>query len=184
MNVSSGGVLPCFVRVRYVSVQVILLASGCAVFDPILQQALQARVDEVEGRLREACRRAGRSRGEVTLVAVTKSVSTEVAACLHGLGIANLGESRPQELWHKAAILPASVCWHLVGHLQRNKVERTLPLIKLVHSVDSVRLLEALDQEAARQDITVTVLLEVNASREAAKHGFAPEDIEDLLPRM
>src|SRR2546427_10895867 len=98
MNVSSGGVLPCFVRVRYVSVQVILLASGCVVFDPILQQALRARLDEVESRLRAACRRAGRSRAEGTLVAVTKSVSTEVAACLHGLGAADLGGGRPQEL--------------------------------------------------------------------------------------
>src|SRR5213079_2786529 len=134
MNVSCCLVLPGLGRVWYVSVQVILLASWCAVFDPILQQALQARVDEVEGRLRAACRRAGRSRAEVTLVAVTKSVSTEVAACLHGLGVADLGESRPQELWHKAAVLPTSVRWHLVGHLQRNKVERTLPLVDMIHS--------------------------------------------------
>src|SRR5207253_4517232 len=143
-------------------------ASGCGVFDPILQQALRARVNDVEGRLCEACQRAGRARGEVTLVAVTKSVSTEVAACLHALGITDLGESRPQELWHKAAVLPPSVHWHLVGNLQRNKVERTLPLVSMIHSVDSARLLDALEQEAARQDVTMTVLLEINASREAA----------------
>src|SRR5262249_44891201 len=97
---------------------------------------------------------------------------------------ANLGESRPQELWHKAAILPTSVRWHLVGHLQRNKVERTLPLVGMIHSVDSVRLLDALEDEAVRQDLTVTVLLEVNASHEAAKQGFAPDEVADLIPRI
>src|SRR5207253_8507833 len=73
---------------------------------------------------------------------------------------------------------------HLVGNLQRNKVERTLPLVSMIHSVDSARLLDALEQEAARQDVTMTVLLEINASREAAKHGFAPDDIDELIPHI
>src|SRR5438132_373128 len=84
-----------------------------------LGATLAERLAAVEERLRAACRRAGRDRGEVTLVAVTKTVSAEVAALLPGLGVADLGESRPQELWRKAAALPASVRWHLIGHLQR-----------------------------------------------------------------
>jgi pyridoxal phosphate enzyme (YggS family) len=134
----------------------------------------------VEDRLRSACRRAGRDRGEVTLVAVTKTVSADVAGALHALGIADLGESRPQELWAKARVLPPSVRWHQIGHLQRNKIAPTLPLVAMIHSVDSLRLLEALEAEAAKQQRVVSVLLEVNASREASKHGFAPEEVPGL----
>ena len=118
---------------------------------PEQQELLAERLQAVEDRLRAACRRAGRPRNAVTLVAVTKTVSAEVAALLPPLGVLDLGESRPQELWHKAAILPASVRWHLIGHLQRNKIEQTLPLCTLIHSVDSVRLLEAIDQEAVKR---------------------------------
>ena len=99
------------------------------------------------------------------------------------LGVRDLGESRPQELWRKAAALPA-VRWHLIGHLQRNKIERTLPLVHCIHSVDSLRLLAALEEEAARTGRTVDVLLEVNASREANKQGFAPEDLPGLAPAL
>jgi len=146
-----------------------------------VQQALQQRLALVEDRIQSAFRRAGRRRDEVTLVAVTKSVTPEVAASLHRLGLVDLAESRPQELWRKAAALPTSVRWHLVGHLQRNKIERTLPLAHLIHSVDSLRLLKALDAEAARTDHPVSVLLQVNASREAVKHGFAAEELPAVL---
>jgi pyridoxal phosphate enzyme (YggS family) len=142
--------------------------------------SLQRRLTMVEDRLRSACRRAGRDRGEVTLVAVTKTVSAEVAAALHALGVTDLGESRPQELWAKAGVLPPSVRWHQIGHLQRNKIAQTVPLVAMIHSVDSLRLLDALEAEAAKQQRTVSVLLEVNASREASKHGFAPEAVPGL----
>jgi pyridoxal phosphate enzyme (YggS family) len=149
-----------------------------------LSSTIAARFAAVEERLRAACRRAGRPRGDVTLVAVTKTIPVEVAALLPGLGLLDLGENRPQELWRKAAALPAAVRWHLVGHLQRNKVERTLPLVSRIHSVDSLRLLHALEEEAGRRQSGVEVLLEVNASREASKHGFAPEDLPGLAPAL
>jgi pyridoxal phosphate enzyme (YggS family) len=145
---------------------------------------LQDRLASVEERLQAACARAGRQRREVTLVAVTKTVSPQVAACLVELGVRHLGENRPQELWRKASHLPPEVHWHLVGHLQRNKMERTLPLVQLIHSVDSLRLLEALDQEAGRQKRPIPVLLEVNASCEESKHGFRPEQIPALTPHL
>ena len=145
---------------------------------------LTDRLRALEERLTAACKRAGRSRDDVTLVAVTKLVSDRVAALLTELGVRDLGENRPQELWRKAAALPAGTRWHLLGHLQRNKVERTLPLTCLIHSADSVRLLEALEQEAGRQRRAVEVLLEVNASGETQKQGFAPDALPEALARI
>ncbi len=148
------------------------------------RRLLTQRLAHIEGRIAAACARAGRDRRDVTLVAVTKTVTAEIAAILPGLGIMDLGESRPQELWHKAAAISLPVRWHLVGHLQRNKVERTLPFASLIHSVDSVRLLDAIRQEAEQQDRTVDVLLEVNVSREPNKQGFAPETLSDRLREL
>ncbi len=127
---------------------------------------------------------AGRLRSDVTLVAVTKTVSADVAALLPALGVTHLGENRPQELARKAALLPGPIQWHLIGHMQRNKIERLLPLLTLIHSVDSVRLLQALDKEAAKQGRTISILLEVNASAEASKQGFPPADVPGLVPTL
>ncbi len=143
-----------------------------------LHRFLTDRLAAVEDRLLQACRRSGRARADVTLVAVTKTVSPEVAAVLAELGVLDLGENRPQELWRKAGLLPDTVRWHLIGHLQRNKIERTLPLVHCIHAVDSVRLLSALEEQGRAVD----VLLEVNASREAAKQGFTPEEVRGLAP--
>jgi pyridoxal phosphate enzyme (YggS family) len=145
---------------------------------------LEDRLNAVEQRIAAACRRAGRPRSAVTLVAVTKTVGPAVAQRLVDLGVRDLGENRPQELWRKAAALAAGVRWHLIGHLQRNKVERTLPLTTMIHSVDSVRLLDALEQEAVRRSQTAEVLLECNASGEASKHGFALTEVPALVPQL
>jgi pyridoxal phosphate enzyme (YggS family) len=152
--------------------------------DPSLKTKLQARLDGVEERLQRACARAGRSRSEVTLVAVTKSTTPEIAALLSELGVLDLAENRPQELWRKAEVLPSEVRWHLIGHLQRNKLDRTVPLVHLIHSVDSVRLLAALDEAATARGKPLPVLLEVNASREANKGGFAPEASPGILDQL
>lgn len=152
--------------------------------DSLNHDQIKRCLAHVRERIAAACARAGRATSDVTLVAVTKTVSAEVAACLPELGVLDLGESRPQELWHKSTVLPATVRWHLIGHLQRNKIERTLPLVHMIHSVDSVRLLEALEREAERLGRAVPVLLEVNASGEASKHGFAPAEVLPLAPRL
>lgn len=141
---------------------------------------LGQRLTEVRQRLADACSRAGRAADSVTIVAVTKTVSVAGARLAAEQGLRHLGENRPQELWRKAAALERSVLWHLIGHLQRNKVERTLPLVHLIHSVDSTRLLDAIEAEAERQGRDVDVLLEVNASGEASKHGFRPEEVPAL----
>jgi pyridoxal phosphate enzyme (YggS family) len=149
-----------------------------------LRKLLTERISGVERRIRAACSRAGRPRSDVTLVAVTKTIAPEIAALLPELGLMHLAESRPQELWRKAAALPSDIKWHLVGHLQRNKIERTLPLVQLIHSIDSLRLLEALEQEAAAQGRNVPVLLEANVSQESSKHGFAPSVVAELGSKL
>jgi pyridoxal phosphate enzyme (YggS family) len=152
--------------------------------DARVKEFLADRLASVQKRIAGACSRAGRNPADVTLVAVTKTVSVPIAAALHELGIIDLGESRPQELWHKASALPDTVRWHLVGHLQRNKIERTLPFVSSIQSVDSLRLLDALDGEANRTGRSVSILLEVNASREASKSGFSVEELTELVPQL
>lgn len=151
-----------------------------------------ARVRE---RIAQAAEAAGRSAGEITLVGVTKYVGAAQARELVAAGCTDLGESRPQELWAKASELAsasretgAPIRWHLIGHLQRNKVRRTLPLVSLIHSVDSLRLLAAIDAEWKALAPTLTdpvptirALLEINTSGDVAKQGMKPGEIEPIL---
>jgi pyridoxal phosphate enzyme (YggS family) len=149
------------------------------------RQRIAENLAAAEERLTAACDRAGRTRDAVALIAVTKTISSDAAAFLPELGVRDLGESRPQELWSKAAAV-SGVRWHLIGHLQRNKIERTLPLVQRIHSVDSLRLLHALES-AAEKLATIKplpVLLEFNVSGEASKHGFAPADVEELATAL
>src|SRR5947208_15281381 len=129
--------------------------------DAELRPVLADRIAGVRVRIADACARAGRDPNSVTLVAVTKTVSPQVAAIAAELGVHDLGESRPQELWKKAEAIP-SASWHLIGHLQRNKLDRTVPLVSLIHSVDSERLLTAIDAFGRKRGSPVPVLLEVN----------------------
>ena len=137
---------------------------------------LEERIAVVRGRIAEACRKSGREPSAVTLVGVTKTATPEVARLAFDLGLTDLGESKPQELWKKAEAVPGAR-WHLIGHLQRNKIDRTVPLAALIHSVDSLRLLEALDAFGRKRGSPVPVLLEVNCSREESKGGFAPAEV-------
>ena len=140
---------------------------------------------DVRGRMAAAAARAGRPADDVRLVAVTKYVGLDEIRALIAAGCMDLGESRPQQLWERAAeFRDLPVRWHMIGHIQRNKVEPTLPLAAMIHSVDSFRLAEAIDAAAGKLDRKVPVLLEVNTSHEPAKHGFAPEEVEPLLPKL
>ncbi len=136
-------------------------------------------------RIAAAAGASGRAPEEVTLVAVTKYVGIEETKALIEAGCLDLGESRPQELWRKAEhIADPRVRWHLVGHLQRNKARRTLPLTFLVHSVDSLRLLAAIDEESRALDRSTSMLLEVNVSGDAAKHGFSPDEMPEVVRQL
>ena len=139
-----------------------------------LERRIAENLAEVRGRIAAAARRVPDAAESVTLVAVTKYVPLAAARALVAAGCHDLGESRPQELWSKAeALAGLPVRWHLIGHLQRNKIRRTLPLAQLIQSVDSQRLLEALEAEATALDRSVDVLVEINISSEAAKTGLA-----------
>ena len=144
--------------------------------DDELRKLLSERIATVEARVTAACQRAGRPRDSVTIVAITKTVSVRVAELLPELGLPNLGENRPQELWKKAAAIPGAI-WHVTGHLQRNKIDRTLPLVRLLHTLDSLRLAEAIGSAAP-------ALLEVNCSRETSKGGFAPDKLPMVADKL
>src|SRR3954453_18408725 len=144
---------------------------------------LQNRIALVEDLVVAACRRAGRVRTDVTIVAVTKTLSLDETRLVPETGLIPLGENRPQDLWKKAAAMPEA-SWHFIGHLQRNKIDKTLPATSLLHSVDSLRLLKALDDEAGKLQRIVSVLLEVNASGEKTKQGFAPAGVLDLAAQL
>jgi pyridoxal phosphate enzyme (YggS family) len=101
------------------------------------------------------------------------------------LGVPDLGENRPQELWRKAEELKdRPIRWHMIGHLQRNKVERTLPLTHLIHGIDSPRLLESVASEVLKRGLTPRVLFQVNISQEEQKHGFDPKELITLNPTL
>jgi pyridoxal phosphate enzyme (YggS family) len=139
----------------------------------------------VRQRIATAAERAGRSAEDVKLIAVTKYVDAAIARQLAEGGCHDLGEARPQELLTKAeALADLPVRWHLIGHLQRNKAKKLLPLVSLIHSGDSLRLLEELDRLADQQQRIVEVLLEVNISGDASKHGFQPSETELALPQI
>jgi hypothetical protein len=118
-------------------------------------------------------------------VAVTKYVGTPEVRALVEAGCRLLGESRPQELGEKAEALSGlPIRWHLIGHLQRNKVRRTLPLVEMIESVDSLRLAAAIDRIAGELSLALPILLEVNVSGEPAKHGFQPAELEECLAEL
>lgn len=138
----------------------------------------------VRDRIAEACQRAGRSPEAVRLVGVTKYVSADLARLLLEAGCLDVAESRPQSLWEKAAVLAAhdpTPRWHLIGHLQRNKIRRTLPLLSLLHSLDSMRLLGAIEAEAAAAGIVCNALIEVNIAGDPGRTGVMEADAAALL---
>jgi len=143
-----------------------------------------ANIAAVRARVDAACTRAGRDPAHVRLVAVTKYVDVSLARLVHEAGCFDLAESRPQALWAKAAALADAeppIRWHLVGHLQRNKIRRTLPHLALLHSLDSLRLLEALDAEAAAGRIPIRALVEINLSADPGRTGVSADEAERIL---
>jgi hypothetical protein len=135
--------------------------------------------------LAEAAARSSRTAADVRLVAVVKYAALADVRALLDAGCCELGESRPQQLWERAELLrDIPIRWHLIGHLQRNKIRRTAPLVDLIHSGDNPRLLEALDEQASELSRRTRVLIEVNISGDESKHGFAAEEVEPLLPRL
>lgn len=136
---------------------------------------------EVEKKVCEACERAGRSRDEVTLIAVSKTKPVSMIEELLPGGTRDFGENKVQELCEKYEVLPKDIRWHLIGHLQRNKVKYIADMAYLIHSVDSLRLAEAISEEGVKKGVTVPILIEVNVAGEESKFGVTPEETESLV---
>lgn len=146
---------------------------------------IQINLQRVREQIAQAAERSGRKARTIKLIAVTKYVEPEVASELVQAGCTDLAESRPQDLWRKVDLLGDSqVNWHMIGHLQRNKVRRTLPRIAMLHAGDSLRLLKSVNNVAAELNLFLPTLLEVNVSGDSEKHGFEPDQLEAALPEV
>ena len=135
----------------------------------------------VEANIAAACKRAGRKREEVKLIAVSKTHPVEAIKEAMRCGIRSFGENKVQELKDKIEKLDDSLDWHLIGHLQTNKVKYVVGKVSLIHSLESIRLAEALEKEAVKRGVIVDVLVEVNIAGEDTKFGVLPENVEDFI---
>ncbi|MDO5345980.1 MAG: YggS family pyridoxal phosphate-dependent enzyme [Lachnospiraceae bacterium] len=130
---------------------------------------------EVQKRIEAACLNSGRDPKEVTLIAVSKTKPVSMIEELLDVQT-DFGENKPQELRDKYEVLPKTLRWHMIGHLQRNKIKYIIDKACLIHSVDSLRLAEAIDEEAGKHGIVMPVLIEVNVAKEPSKFGIMPEE--------
>ena len=139
---------------------------------------------EVEERIQAACDRVGRKREEVTLIAVSKTKPVEMLQEAYDFGTRVFGENKVQEITDKYDALPKDIHWHMIGHLQRNKIKYIIDKVELIHSVDSVRLAEAIDKEASKKGIIAKILIEVNVAKEDSKFGLMEEDVFSFVEEV
>lgn len=137
---------------------------------------LKENLANVEKNIEQACKNAGRSRDEVTLIAVSKTKPVEMLQEIYDENIRDFGENKVQELCRKMEQLPSDIRWHMIGHLQRNKVKYIVGKVELIHSVDTYRLAEEINIQAKKQNVIVPILVEVNIAHEESKFGISAED--------
>lgn len=135
---------------------------------------------EVEKRIAAAAKKSGRKREDITLVAVTKTHPTEMMNEAIDLGVTDIGENKPQEVRDKYEFVKP-VKWHLIGHLQTNKVKYIIDKVSLIHSVDSIKLMDEIERQAQKHHIIMDILIQVNISGEESKSGIRPEELNLLL---
>lgn len=138
----------------------------------------------VEEKVKNACQRAGRKREEVTLIAVSKTKPVSMIEELLPLGVRDFGENKVQELTAKEEVLPKDIRWHMIGHLQRNKVKYIIDKACMIHSVDSLRLAREISKEAVKHELEVPVLIEVNVAGEESKFGVSVEETPSLVQEV
>ena len=145
---------------------------------------VQEQLREVRERIAAACRRAGRDPKDVTLIAVSKTKPAQMVQEAYEAGARDFGENKVQEILEKKPVLPQDIRWHMIGHLQRNKVHQVLGQAVLIHSVDSLRLAQQIETEAEKKGIEAEILLEVNVAREESKFGFFLEETEEAIRQI
>ncbi|HSH39747.1 MAG TPA: YggS family pyridoxal phosphate-dependent enzyme [Chthoniobacterales bacterium] len=143
-----------------------------------------ANLQLLEARIAAACEKAGRSRDDVQLVAVSKKQDAEKLRAAFDAGQAIFGESKVQEARAKIPLLPAALRWHFIGHLQKNKIRHALPLFEMFHSVDSLALAQDMQRIGDEEGMRPRVLLEVNVAAEGSKFGFAPENLKEQMEAL
>jgi hypothetical protein len=145
---------------------------------------LKDNLNDVEQRITQACERAGRKREEVTLIAVSKTKPVSDLEEIYAAGVRDFGENKVQELCSKIEVMPEDIRWHMIGHLQRNKVKYIIDKVALIHSVDSFRLAEEINIQAKKKQLVVPILVEVNIAEEESKFGVTREDAIELVKQI
>lgn len=145
---------------------------------------LSDNLHEVQENIRKACERSGRNPEDVTLIAVSKTKPVSDIEQIYAAGIREFGENKVQEMNDKQKVLPGDINWHMIGHLQRNKVKYIVDNVAMIHSVDSVRLAEEISKEAVKKNVTVDILVEVNVAKEESKFGLYTEDVRQFVEQI
>lgn len=138
----------------------------------------------VRQNIEKACGTAGRSKETVTLIAVSKTKPVPMLMEVYNEGVREFGENKVQELVDKYEVMPKDIKWHMIGHLQSNKVKYIIDKVSLIHSVDSLKLAEEISRQALKKQVEVSVLIEVNVAGEDTKFGVKPEDAEALIRQI
>lgn len=145
---------------------------------------ISENIRQVEDNIKSACKRAGRNENEVTLIAVSKTKPASMLKEAYDSGCRHFGENKVQELIDKYEVLPKDIKWHMIGHLQTNKVKYIVDKVYLIHSVDSLRLAEQINREALKRKISVSILIEVNIADEETKYGVKIEEAEAIITEI
>lgn len=145
---------------------------------------LSDNLHEVQENIRKACERSGRNPEDVTLIAVSKTKPVSDIEQIYAAGIREFGENKVQEMNDKQKVLPGDINWHMIGHLQRNKVKYIVGNVAMIHSVDSVRLAEEISKEAVKKNVAVDILVEVNVAKEESKFGLYTEDVRQFVEQI
>lgn len=149
-----------------------------------METMLCENLKKVEDNVDAACRKAGRSRDEVTLIAVSKTKPVEMLSTIYNQGIRDFGENKVQEMCDKMEQLASDIRWHMIGHLQTNKVKYIVGHTTLIHSVDSLHLAKEIEKQAEKKDVTVDILVEVNIAEEESKFGIHKEETYELVRQI
>ena len=142
---------------------------------------IKENLDDIKARIKKAAEVSGRTEDDILLLGVTKTVDVERIQNLMDCGVKTLGENRVQELLSKYDIIGADAEWHLIGSLQTNKVKYIIDKVKLIHSVESIKLAEEIDRQAKKHNKIMEILIEINIANEESKHGIAPEKVDEFI---
>ncbi len=145
---------------------------------------LEQNLQDVQSKIESACKRAGREPKEVTLIAVSKTKPEEMLQTIYDCGIRDFGENKVQELTRKIEALPNDIKWHMIGHLQTNKVKYIVGSVELIHSVDSIHLAKEISKQSVKKDVVSHILIEVNVAEEESKFGLKIDEVLSAIKEI